>query len=251
MKTLRKTLIVDDEKPARERLKRLLKAYGSFFDVVGEATDSVEAAEKIEILTPDIVFLDIQMPGPSVFEMLATLQHKPVVVFCTAYDSYALEAFGTFSIDYLLKPVEAERLDLTVSKLEKFESGHNEAWFKNLESFRVQVPEPVSIAHKLGNKIIPVKLEEVIYFEASEKYVNFFNSAGDSYMTDQTLASLSLKLPKNFIRISKSHLINRNHVLEIQKYFRGRFVFMMDDKKRSKIISGQVYSDDIRKVFDI
>lgn len=246
-----KTLIVDDEKPARERLKRLLGNYDGRFEVIDEAADSFDAGKKIELLKPELVFLDIQMPGPNVFEMLTGLEHKAAVVFCTAYDSFAMEAFNTFSVDYLLKPVEKERLDLTLKKLERLNSSVLPELYRSIENMVIQKPVPVTITHKLGNKIIPVKLDEVVYFEANDKYVNFFNTAGTTYFTDQTLAVLSQKLPDKFIRISKSELINSEFILEIQKYFRGRFVFVMNDKARTKLISGQVFGEEIRKRFEI
>lgn len=246
-----KTLIVDDEKPARERLKRLLGSYVGRFEVIDEAADSFDAGKKIELLKPELVFLDIQMPGPNVFEMLTGLEHKTAVVFCTAYDSFAMEAFNTFSVDYLLKPVEKERLDLTLKKLERLNSSALPELYRSIENMVIQKPVPVTITHKLGNKIIPVKLDEVVYFEANDKYVNFFNTAGTTYFTDQTLAVLSQKLPEKFIRISKSELINSDFILEIQKYFRGRFVFVMNDKARTKLISGQVFGEEIRNRFEI
>ncbi len=246
-----KTLIVDDEKPARERLRRLLGKYDDRFEIVDEAADSFDAGKKIEMLMPELVFLDIQMPGPNVFEMLTGLDHKPAIVFCTAYDSYAMEAFNTFSVDYLLKPVEKDRLDMTLQKLERLNSSALPELYRTIENMVIQKPVPVTITHKLGNKIIPVKLEEVVYFEANDKYVNFFNTAGTTYFTDQTLTLLSQKLPEKFIRISKSEIVNSDCILEIQKYFRGRFVFVMNDKARTKLISGQVYGDEIRKRFEI
>lgn len=246
-----KTLIVDDEKPARERLRRLLGKYDGRFEIIDEAADSFDAGKKIEMLMPELVFLDIQMPGPNVFEMLTGLDHKPAIVFCTAYDSYAMEAFNTFSVDYLLKPVEKERLDLTLKKLERLNSSALPELYRTIENMVIQKPVPVTITHKLGNKIIPVKLEEVVYFEANDKYVNFFNTAGTTYFTDQTLTFLSQKLPEKFIRISKSEIVNSDYILEIQKYFRGRFVFVMNDKSRTKLISGQTYSEEIKAKFEI
>ncbi|HBG70554.1 MAG: hypothetical protein A2W93_06095 [Bacteroidetes bacterium GWF2_43_63] len=246
-----KTLIVDDEKPARERLRRLLGKYDNRFEIIDEAADSLDAGKKIEMLLPELVFLDIQMPGPNVFEMLTGLEHKPSIVFCTAYDSFAMEAFNTFSVDYLLKPVEKERLDLTLKKLEHLNSSALPDFYRTIENIVIQKPVPVTITHKLGNKIIPVKLDEVVYFEANDKYVNFYNTGGTTYLTDQTLTLLTQKLPEKFIRISKSEIINSDFILEIQKYFRGRFVFIMNDKACTKLISGLVFGEEIRKRFEI
>ena len=112
------TLIIDDENLARKRLKRILAGFTSYFEIIGEAINGDDAFEKIEDLKPDLIFLDIQMPGKNVFDMLSDISYKPIVVFCTAYENYALQAFDNLSIDYLLKPVEKERVELTISKIE-------------------------------------------------------------------------------------------------------------------------------------
>ncbi|OIP02389.1 MAG: hypothetical protein AUJ97_06025 [Bacteroidetes bacterium CG2_30_32_10] len=251
MKQPWRTLIIDDEKLARERLKRLLVEYKTYFEMMGEAANGDEATEMIEQLKPDIIFLDIQMPGKNVFTMLAELNHKPFVIFCTAFDHYALEAFNTYSVDYLLKPVEIERLELTIRKIEKITNTNNEELYNNIDKLNVHNPKPTSIAHKVGNKIIPVKLEEIVYFIASDKYVNFYNQNGETFITDQTLLLLSQKLKDDFLRISKSVLINRSYVKEIHKYFKGKYVFLMNDLHQTKHISGAMYNSDIKDFFEL
>lgn len=245
------TLIIDDEKLARQRLVRLLEDHNSHFTLIGEARNGDEAMELIEKTKPDVIFLDIQMPGKNVFEMLTGLKHKPFVIFCTAYDSYALDAFNTYSVDYLLKPVESDRLRFTVQKIEKISGGNNDELYNNIQKIHVPLPRPTSIAHKSGNKIIPVKLEDIVYFMASEKYVNFYDQNGETYLTDQTLQLLAQKLQTDFLRISKSLLINRNFVIEIHKHFKGKYVFVMNDKAQSRLMSGGIYSADIKVFFDL
>jgi two-component system LytT family response regulator len=247
-----KSLIVDDENLARERLKRLLGDFKQYFEICGEAANGDEAYEMIERIKPDLVFLDIQMPGKNVFTMLSELKHKPFIVFCTAYDSYALEAFKTYSVDYLLKPVEIDRLKLTIKKIEKITENNNEDLYRNIQNINIKKPELTTIAHKLGNKIIPVKLEEIVYFEASDKYVNFYNqNGGDTFITDLTLVHLSQNLPSDFVRISKSLIINHNFVKELQKYFKSRFVFILNDKNQTKLMSGGIYYSDIKSFFNL
>lgn len=245
------TLIIDDEKLARQRLKRLLREHNEHFSIIGEASNGDEAFEMIEKIKPDIIFLDIQMPGKNVFEMLSEIHHKPFVIFCTAYDSYALEAFNTYSVDYLLKPVETDRLQLTIQKIEKISNGNNAELYENIKQINIQTPAVTTIAHKLGNKIIPVKLEDIIYFISNDKYVNFYNQQGDTFITDQTLTLLSQKLQTDFLRISKSLLIKRSYVKEIHKYFKGKFVFIMNDKAQTKLISGGMYYAAIKDSFEI
>ena len=112
-----KTLIIDDERLARQRLVRILKPY-KHIDIIGEAANGRDGLEKIEELKPDLIFLDIEMPVFNGFEMLRQLKHQPKVVFTTAYDQYAIKAFEEDSIDYLLKPVEANRIEKTIEKLQ-------------------------------------------------------------------------------------------------------------------------------------
>ncbi len=245
------TLVIDDEKLACQRLKRLLDDYKNHFNIIGEAGNGDEAFEMIEESKPDIIFLDIQMPGKNVFSMLNELHHKPFVIFCTAYDRYALEAFNTYSVDYLLKPVESDRLQLTIQKIEKISNGNNDELYNNIKQINFHTPVITTIAHKLGNKIIPVKLEEIVYFIANEKYVNFYNQNGETFITDQTLVLLSQKLHSDFLRISKSLLINRSYVKEIHKYFKGKFVFTMNDKAQTKLVSGGMYYSVIKGFFDL
>jgi two-component system LytT family response regulator len=251
MKKPWRTLIIDDERPARQRLVRLLNDFTSCFLLCGEAASGDEALDMIEKMKPDIIFLDIQMPGKNVFSMLSELQHQPFVIFCTAFDQYALEAFNTYSVDYLVKPVERERLELTVQKIEKIEKNNNREWYENIGQLRIQSPPVTSITHKSGNKIIPVKIEEIIYFMANDKVVNFYTIQNDIFVTDQTLTMLSQRLIPDFLRISKSLVINRNHIREIHKHFKGRYVFIMNDKLRTRLMSGSLYSSIIKETFEL
>ena len=254
MNTRWQTLIIDDEELARDRLKRLLGNFGDIFRIIGEAADGDKAQEIIESLKPDIIFLDVQMPGKNVFEMLSEIRHKPFVVFCTAFDHYALEAFNSYSVDYLIKPVEPDRLRKTVEKLEKIsDKSYDESMHlvfeavKKMESRQI----PTSIPHKVGDKTVLVKLEQVVYFEAEDKYVNFYNSEGKRFIYDQSLKSLEEKLPLNFIRVSKSFILNRNFVNEVHRYFRGKVIFVMHDINKTKITSGSTYSDTIKRAIDL
>ncbi len=116
------TLLIDDEQLARERLKDLLASFPSTFSIVGEAKNGNEAEKLINQLQPDIIFLDIEMPGKNGFELLSSLPTIPIVIFCTAYENYALKAFDTNSIDYLLKPIKMDRLESTVNKIKSLQS---------------------------------------------------------------------------------------------------------------------------------
>jgi two-component system, LytTR family, response regulator len=253
MISLWRTLIIDDEALARERLKRLLLG-SNFFQICGEAENGDEAQMLIEAIKPDIIFLDIQMPGKDVFTMLSDVNHKPFVVFCTAFDHYALKAFEAYSIDYLIKPVDEVRLRLTIEKIQKIAGQYDHPSLQTvIDAIRKMEPKPVptSIPHKLGDKTILVKLENVAFFEAEDKYVNFYNAEGTRFISDQSLKTLSEKLPENFVRVSKSVIINKLFVNEVHRYFRGKVIFVMDDVKKTKITSGSTYSEIIKNSFDL
>jgi two-component system LytT family response regulator len=227
---------------------------GNVFQVIGEASDGDQAQDMIESLKPDIIFLDVQMPGKNVFTMLTEIRHKPFVVFCTAFDHYALDAFNSHSVDYLIKPVEVERLKRTAEKLEKItERSFNGSLHSVLDAIKKMEPRqtPTSIPHKVGDKTVLVKLEQVIFFQAEDKYINFYNAEGKKFLSDQSLKILEEKLPENFVRVSKSTILNKNFVNEVHRYFRGKVIFVMHDINKTKITSGSTYSDIIKRTFDL
>jgi two-component system, LytTR family, response regulator len=246
-----KTLIIDDEPLARDRLNRILAGYKNHFDIIGEAVNGSDAFEKIESLKPDLIFLDIQMPGKNVFEMLSEIRHHPIVIFCTAYDNYALQAFESFSIDYLLKPVEKERIEATISKLEHLHKNQQLSDLIIHLTNSVKKNYPIAIPHKSGDKIILVKLSDITYFEADNKYVNFYNTESKVFLTEQKLQGLETKLPPEFLRVSKSIIVNCNYIKELHKYFRGKYILIINDIHRTKIETGASYRNQIKNKFNL
>jgi two-component system LytT family response regulator len=247
------TLIIDDEPPARARLHKLLENFPNTFRVVDEAKNGTVAVEKIHQLQPDVIFLDIEMPGLNGFELLERLDKIPIVIFCTAYDQYSLKAFETNSIDYLLKPVRLERLQQTVEKLANFKNNLSEATILSvLKDFYSQKEEKkmTSITVKKGDKLIFIKLEEVTHFEADEKYVTLYTEK-ESHLIEQSLSQLELKLPDDFMRVHRSVIINKNYVLQVQKYFNSRFVITLNNQKKTAITSGRSYNTIIKNWMDI
>ncbi len=149
------TLIIDDEELARERMKRLLSDYMDEISIIAEADNGDKAEELIESLKPDLIFLDVKMPGKNIFEMLSGLHHKPFVIFCTAYDHFALRAFESNAVDYLVKPVEEERLKSTIEKLRKITSRPGNASLQSVLDaiHKIETKQaPTSIPHKIGEK---------------------------------------------------------------------------------------------------
>lgn len=245
------TLIIDDEQLARQRLKRLLKPFEEF-EIIGEAINGADGLEQIETLKPELIFLDIEMPVLNGFEMLSRLQHQPKVVFTTAYDQYAIKAFEEDSIDYLLKPIEAERLAKTVKKLQS--SIQPPPATLPLEALMQQLfvkKELKTLTVKIGDKILLIKLSDIVYIEAEDKYVFLHTTDGRKHLTDFTITALEEKLPEAFIRIHRSTIINAEHIKEIRKGFNGALVFVMDNTAGNKLTSSRSNGDMLRERFDI
>ncbi len=249
-----KTILIDDEPLAIGRLKRLLNKYEDF-EIIDEAKNGQEGLEKIEFHQPDVIFLDIEMPILSGFEMLARLEFMPLVVFATAFDQYAIKAFEENSIDYLLKPIEGERLEKTIEKLRKLKStsansSMNSSLLKLIEQFKPK-KEAHSISVKSGEKILFIPFNEISNFEAEDKYVFLNTIEGKQYLTNYTLSSLEEKLPENFVRVSRSFIVNSLIIKELQKYFNGKYLVIMRDTKASKIETGSTYGDNLKRLMEI
>jgi two-component system, LytTR family, response regulator len=245
-----KTIIIDDEQPAIQRLLELFEHFPDTFTVIGQSMNGRKAIDLINTLKPDLIFLDIQMPGMNGFEMLQHLDKVPMIVFCTAYDQYSLEAFETNSVDYLLKPVKLERLEQTIAKLKLFRQDFNPekiiALLKNISDNSFHKPM-TSITIRTGNKLVFEKLEDITYFNASDKYVSLFNQNNQEKVTDLSLSQLEDKLPEYFLRVHRSLILNTRFVKEIQPYFNSRYSILLNDKNQTNLISGRNYQDKIKK----
>ena len=247
------TLIIDDEQLARERLQKQLASFQKTFTIVGEAKNGNEAEKLINDLQPDIIFLDIEMPGQSGFELLSKLKVIPIVIFCTAYEEYSLKAFDTNSIDYLVKPIKLERLQKTVDKLSSLKNNLSTA--NLLEAIREisekkEVKKMTSITIKKQDKIIFEKLENISHFEAKDKYVTLHTNHGEE-LIEQSLLKLEDKLPDYFLRVHRSYIINTNFIKTFQKYFNSTYIIVLKDKQQSKITSGRSYKEQLKKWMDL
>jgi two-component system, LytTR family, response regulator len=254
MNPLYKAIVIDDEPAARRLMKSLLAEYKDVVEVVDEAGNGVEALEKIERLKPDLIFLDIQMPDLTGFEVIEKLNHKPNIIFTTAYEQYAIKAFETFSIDYLLKPIKEERLEQSILKLKQFGKVNSTIDVPGLQEIINQLKAPqkaTALPIKTGDRIILIRFENISYLEAQDKYVFVFTTDGQKHLTDQTLSILEEKLPPRFYRIQKSYIINKEKIREMHKHFNGRFLFVMDDKSGTRLTSGRTYYEQIKTEFGL
>ena len=230
-----RAFLVDDEALALKRLQRML-VLTKRVQVIGVGTDPVEAVPAIREAKPDILFLDIEMPGMTGFQMLAHLQPQPWVVFTTAYDRYAVEAFGVNSLAYLLKPIEAADLDRALDKIERLR-GNSAAPPEMTELIRrLTLPSyPDRVASKVGEKIEFVDLEQVTHFFAADK-LTYAATPAKNHAVDYTIQELEEKLdPSRFIRVHRATLVNVAHVQELHSWFAGGMMVRLKDPKHTEL----------------
>jgi two-component system LytT family response regulator len=212
-----KALIIDDERLARRELTSLLQAH-SEIEVIGEAVNADDAYDKIQKLNPDVLFLDIQMPGKNGFELLELLDSVPKVIFTTAFDEFALKAFEINALDYLMKPIQPDRLSDSIQKLMKEEKSE-EKKVVYLKSLKLTALDQVFV--KDGEKCWFVKLADVRYFESDGNYIKVYF---DKFrpMIHKSLNALEERLDeKSFFRASRKHIINLQWVDRIDTWFNG------------------------------
>ncbi len=240
--------LVDDEPLALERLARLLSDFDEI-TIAGSATDPAEALRFLSAdqgKSIDVLFLDIQMPGMTGFDLLARLPEQPFVIFTTAYDEYALRAFEVNSIDYLLKPVEAEQLERAIRKLERLRPSTRPAWQQSGDlphllrelaaSLRGEHEEyPRRIASRVGERISFLDLEAVTHFQALDK-LTYAIANGRQHSVDQTIADLERRLdPARFLRIHRAVLVNTDWIQEVNSWFAGKVMVTLKDARHTQL----------------
>jgi two-component system, LytTR family, response regulator len=234
--------LVDDEALALERLRRLLEQTGRV-EVTGDTTEPEEAVAALTADPPDVCFLDIHMPRLNGFEVLARLPNQPMVIFTTAFDQYALKAFGVNSVDYLLKPIEPESLERALKKIERLRSSGAlaqcdlQALLKQLtDSLGKNKPEyPDRIASRLGDRLWFLDLARVTHFYAEAK-LTYAVSEGKAYCVDYGIAELEKKLdPKKFLRIHRSTVVNMDWIKEVASLPGGALNLRLKDGKSTDL----------------
>ncbi len=242
MKT--RALIVDDEPLARERIRTMLRDEADI-EVAGECADGPAAVAAIKKLAPDLLFLDVQMPGMDGFEVLRAVGRElmPVVIFVTAYDQHALKAFEAHALDYLLKPFKPARFKETVQRArEHLANRQAGAVSKSLAALLSQASparELISrIAVKTGERTVFVKVEQIDYVEAAGNYV-VLHVGKENHVVRETLTALEEQLdPKKFIRISRATLVNADQIKELQPLFKGEHAVVLHNGKQLTMTRG-------------
>lgn len=213
-------LIVDDEQPARQRLRRLLDAHPEL-EIIGEADNGQKALEMIEQQQPDLIFLDISMPvmsGMQVAKQLSQQEHQPHIIFTTAYDQYALQAFDVDAQDYLLKPIRQERLSKALQKLQGQLAQTKTAY--------------LSIRERETVRRVPV--EEILFLHSDQKYTEV-HLAKEMLLSSDSLKDLEQRFTHAFIRIHRSTLVNRHHLIGIEQDDSGCLALIQDAKTKPEI----------------
>jgi len=218
-----RTLIVDDEAPARERLKRLLADIEGV-ELIGEAEGGVQAVEMIERERPDLVLLDIQMPGLDGFGVIEALEDPPLVIFVTAYDEYAIRAFEVNALDYLLKPFSRERLEKAVRRAQEALAEEQDFAMRLsplLESLATQGRYLTRLAVRDRDRICVLDVDEVDWIDVEDEQVMVH--VGDrAYLIRRTLTELEARLdPAHFFRAHRSAIVNLSRVKEVIPWFKG------------------------------
>lgn len=212
-----RALIVDDERLARKELMKLLEDHPSI-EIVGEATNADEALQMTNELNPDLLFLDVQMPGKTGFQLLEELDSVPLVVFTTAYDEFALKAFEVSALDYLLKPIQAERLLETISKISEKERTRA-AITRGTADKKLGLNDQVFV--KDGERCWFVSLANIRLFESDGNYIKVYFDTNRP-MIHKSLNALDEKLDeRTFFRASRKHIINLSWVEGIEPWFNG------------------------------
>ncbi len=230
-----KAIIIDDERLARNELKKLLTEFPEI-EVVAEAANAGEGIEKIENINPDLIFLDIQMPGKTGFDLLSELDRAPNVIFTTAYDEYALKAFEVNALDYLLKPVEPKRLADAIQKLhqqeEKEQLGNGNGVINVNRSI---LTENDQVFVKDGERCWFVKLNEIRLFESVGNYAKVYFGPNKPLIL-KSLNALEERLDeKTFFRANRKHIVNLRLIDKIEPYFNGGLLLEMKGGEKIEV----------------
>jgi two-component system response regulator AlgR len=219
-------LIVDDEEPARRRLRRMVEA-GTGANVAGEAGSAFEALDKIKNLKPDVVLLDISMPGMDGMELAKVLQKSaasPAVIFCTAYQDQALAAFEREAVDYLVKPVRPERLEQALAKARRYLGD------------RLGQEEEHFLRSTVGGKVILTSLRRVICLVAEDKYTTVVHDEGETVI-DDSLTELENRFPETFFRIHRNALVSQRRIRGLERTAEGPTLVILSGTDRKPEVS--------------
>jgi two-component system LytT family response regulator len=254
-----KILVVDDEPLARVRMRKLLLTCGEELEI-DEAESADKAYQKILENKPFAVFLDIQMPGKGGFELVEDLgkipaEDVPHIIFATAFDEFAIKAFEKNAIDYLLKPVEQERLRQTVEKLFVLENSKKQGRNSNLyEKLKSLIEDKDSSKYiqklrvKIGDRTLLINVDDIVRFESDEKYTILYTN-NEKHVIDTPIVDLESRLPpKQFLRVHRANLVAVNRIAEIRRVFPGKLSVVLNDSAKTSVPVGRSYVDKVKEL---
>jgi len=255
------TIIVDDEKPARDELAFLLKAFPEI-NVVGQGKNGVDAVNLIKEHSPDLVFLDVQMPGLDGFGVLRKLVERkmkvPHVVFATAFDHYAVQAFDVNAVDYVLKPFDKARIAKAIQRARKVMETQTstaerlEQLVSQLNGNAKQHVQPAKILVKSGQRLLLVAAEDLIFASIEDGMISVVGRDVEGTSNYRTLEELHAALDsETFWRPHRSHLVNIHHIKEVVPWFKSSYMLKMDDKKQSDVPVSRVQTKRLRELFKL
>ena len=219
-------LIIDDEAPARDRLHRMVEAL-SGFEVAGEACSAAQALDQISLLNPDVLLLDISMPGMDGMSLARVLQEggaSPAVIFCTAYQDQALEAFEREAVDYLVKPVRPERLEQSLEKAKRY-----------LGDTRQETADHF-LRSTVGGKVVLTPIQRVICLVSEDKYTTVLHEVGETVI-DESLTDLEQRIPDLFFRVHPNALVSRKHIRGLERTSDGQTLVSLSGTDRKPEVS--------------
>lgn len=243
-----RAVVVENEELSMSRMKRLLGEFPNDVELVGEAADGLSAVEVIERTAPALLFLDIDLPGLNGFEVLARLRRQPIVIFTTAFNQHALEAFKTHAVDYLLKPIDVKAVARSFEKLRSMTDPlqFSQALERLLEANAAQTTG--RIACRSGDRTVLLKTGEILYFQADNKYTSVF-TINREFLIDTPLVDLERKLsPKDFVRIHRATLVNVAWIAEIRRAYDGRMTVLLRDTKDKELPVGRSFADNVKNL---
>ena len=252
-------LIVDDEQPARDELAFLLKSFPEI-ELAGQGKNGVEAVNLIRELSPQLVFLDVQMPGLDGFGVIRKLREKktrlPLFIFVTAYDSYAVQAFEVSAVDYLVKPVARSRLEKALERVRKM-TGPADATDQKIDRLvemleRRPLPQKNKLVVKAGGRLYLLDSDEIVYASIEDGVISIVTRELEGQSNFRTVEELQNTLdPKVFWRVHRSYLINVNRIKEVIPWFKSSYQLKMDDRKHTEIPVSRAQTRKLRELLNL
>ncbi len=245
---LLRTVLVDDELAARKRLRELLKEHKSVIKIIGEADNGDAAIEKINKLQPDLLFLDIHLAQMNAFSIIEKFTCEPYVIFVTGYDQYAIQAFEYNALDYLLKPIEQQRLEKTIQRISDTPKKLQLKNTINDLKHQIQLPTLTMLQARIGDTIHIANVEDVLYFEAEDYYCAVYTTEKKKLLIRMSLQELELRLPKDrFFRIHRKYIVNKFHIRLFRKPVGRAMEIILDDCALTALTVSRSYNSATRQ----